>query len=172
MNCTIIQPLLSEYIDNALSARDTWEVDKHLTDCNACALLLNEMRETVQALALAPRYEVSDDFMASLQSRLATLQPEPPRRAWFASLQEFLRPRRMHAWGAAAATCALAIIMLVPRLSPPIEPGPVPPPPPGIIQTAQHQSVSLAASNPLGDPAAAALISDASDAAESGEIVQ
>src|SRR5438045_265717 len=58
MNCRNIQPLLSEYIDNVLSARDTWEVDKHLAECNGCARVVNQMRQTVRLLAESDRFEV------------------------------------------------------------------------------------------------------------------
>jgi anti-sigma factor RsiW len=169
MNCQTIQPLLSEYIDNALSARDTWEVDKHLAECNACALALNEMRATVRLLGETPRFEVSDDFMEKLQARIAAVEPEPPRAHWLSNLRELFRQRALPVWGAAAGACALAAIVFITQvpgdqggIQPPVVPASSP-----IVQTARNQSVALAAANPLGDPAAAALI--AANAAESSE---
>jgi anti-sigma factor RsiW len=168
MNCKTIQPLLSEYIDNALSARDTWEVDKHLADCNGCARALNELRMTVRLLGERPRFEVSADFMENLQSRIAAVQPEPPRAAWLASLREMFRPRALPAWGAAAGACGLALVMLMQRVDAPENAAaPLRPAAPPLVQTARNQSVALAATNPLGDPAAAALIASAGP--ETGE---
>ena len=168
MNCKTIQPLLSEYIDNALSARDTWEVDRHLGGCNSCVQAVNELRKTVSLMAEAPRFDVSANFMEKLQARIATLEPEPSRAAWFATLRQMFRPRVRPAWGAGLAACALALIFFVSRPSeitgvePPLQASPI-----SIVQTSQNQNVALAASNPLGDPAAAALV--ASNVSESGE---
>src|SRR4051812_42539676 len=100
MNCKTVQPMLSEYIDNVLSARDTWEVDKHLADCNTCGRALNELRQTVRLLGETTRFEVEPEFMQKLQSRIATLEPERPRSAWVANLHDLFRPRALPAWGA------------------------------------------------------------------------
>lgn len=176
MNCNTIQPMLSEYIDNALSARDTWEVDKHLAECNACARALNELRTTVRLLTETPRFDVSADFMEKLHARIAAAEPEQPRAAWLTSLRELFRPRALPAWGAAAGACALALVMLAQRVPTEVNVpqlhGPVTAAPP-LMQTARNQNVALAATNPLGDPAAAALIaSNGSDAGESSTSVQ
>jgi anti-sigma factor RsiW len=162
MDCQKVQPLLSEYIDNVLSARDTWEVDKHLAVCNPCTRALNEMRRTVDLLASAPRFEVSTDFMEKLQGRISALEPKPSRGAWLASLREAFRPRVLPAWGAAMAVCALALIAFVPPKAP------TPPPPQNgeIAQTVKSQNVALAASNPLGDPAAALLANSTESSSE------
>ena len=65
--------------------------------------------------------------------------------------------------------CALALVMLMPRTPVAIgvkEPG-LKPQPVSLVQTARNQNVALAATNPLGDPAAAALV--ASNTSENGE---
>jgi hypothetical protein len=137
-------------------------VDKHLAECNPCMRMLNEMRQTVSLLATAPRFEVSQDFMAKLESRIAGVQPAPARRAWLSGLRELFRPRTLPAWGGAAlAACALSLLMIVPKPS-----GTVIAPPtnePAIVQTARNQDVVLAASNPLGDASAAALVAAGQD---------
>src|SRR5437016_1749655 len=98
MECNSIQQQLSEYLDNALSARETWELDKHLAECNACTRLLNELRGTVQAVADAPRFEVSADFMETLNARLAKVEPKPARWAWIENIRALFRPRVLPAW--------------------------------------------------------------------------
>jgi anti-sigma factor RsiW len=170
MKCKQAQRLLSEYIDNTLSARDTWEVDRHLAACHECARLLNEMRRAVDALAAAPRFEVSTDFMERLQSRIENLRPEPARKAWLASLREMFRPRALPAWGAAAAFLVAAVLLL-PRSQHGTTndrfPLPLTAP---FVQTANNQNVALAASDPFGDMAAANLAaSSAPDAAAESE---
>jgi anti-sigma factor RsiW len=173
--------MLSEYIDNALSARDTWEVDKHLAECNACALALNEMRATVRLLAEAPRLDVSADFMEKLHARIAAIEPEQPRMSWLPNMRDLFRPRALPVWGAAAGACALTTVFFMAQI-PSSHPGFQPPAvaaSPTLVQTARNQSVALAASNPLGDPAAAALIasnagngSNASDSSEASSSAQ
>src|SRR5437773_8586705 len=105
MNCRTAQPLLSEYIDNALSARQTWDLDRHLGVCHECTRLLNELRRTAELTSGAPRFEVSTDFMDRLQSKLANVEPEAGGAAWIQTVRALFRPRILPAWGAAFATC-------------------------------------------------------------------
>src|SRR5437667_11844587 len=107
-----MQPLLSEYMDNSLSARSTWEVDRHLSECHYCTRTLNELRRTASLLSEAPRAQVSDYFVLNLQAKLAGVEPAPPRNAWIAGVRQLLRPRALPAWGAAVATCALAVVLI------------------------------------------------------------
>lgn len=167
MNCKRIQPLLSEYIDNAVSARDTWEIDRHLADCHECTRALNEMRRTVDLVAGAPRLEVTAEFVDRLATRIAGLQPSPPRRAWVSLLGEMFRPRALPALGLALATCALAVVVFLPhnahgtsdseatrlRESAQVK---------AAANQAANQSVALAASDPFADIAAANLAAHAS----------
>src|SRR5258708_37439088 len=94
MNCKRALPLLSEYIDNSLSARDTWEVDRHLAGCNGCTRALNELRRTVDIVAESARFEVSPDFISCLQSRLEGLEPSTERRGGgFLGVVSYCPPR-------------------------------------------------------------------------------
>jgi anti-sigma factor RsiW len=114
MNCRQVQSRLSEYIDTQLTARDMWEMDRHLAECRACAASINELRKTVAVVRALPEMSVSSDFTASLNARLADVQPKSARRSLFESAAMVFRPRTLPAWGAAAA-CAMAVVMLVPR---------------------------------------------------------
>jgi anti-sigma factor RsiW len=159
--------MLSEYIDNTLSARDMLQVEAHVADCNACARSLNEMRQTVRLVAELPRFEVGADFMQSLQTRLAAVEPEPSRPAWIDGIRQLFRPRAIPVWG--AAVCGAVLVAVIPRPSSVPGEGTIATASsgPSIVQTARNQSVALAAANPLGDPAAAALM--AANVNESGE---
>jgi anti-sigma factor RsiW len=166
MNCRKIEPMLSEYMNNNLSARETLTVDRHLSECNACARLLNEMRQTVSLLASAPRREVSEDFMANLQARLAQTPAPTPRRVWRDNLRAIFRPRALPAWGMAAAACALLVFMLIPRhvMTPTSAPTVTAVQSADLIaQTAKNQHVALTASSPLDDLAAANLAASSAD---------
>lgn len=161
MSCKRIQPLLSEFIDNKLSARSTWEVDLHLAECHECTRLLNEMRRTVDLMAGAPRFEVPVDFMQRLQDRIGEAEPASPRFAWLESLGAAIRPRLLPAWGAGLATCALAAILLVPHG------GGVVPVPPGTtgqeIRQAARASVAFSATDPFADLGVANLAAQTAD---------
>ncbi len=166
MNCRKIEPLLSEYLNNSLSARETLAVDRHLSECNACARLLNEMRQTVSLLASAPRREVSPDFMANLQARLAQTPAPTPRRVWRDNLRAMFRPRTLPAWGMAAAACALLLFLPIPRhvITPPPAPNDTPvQTADSIAQIAKNQHVALTAYSPLDDLAAANLAASSAD---------
>ena len=73
--CEGFRTLLSEYVDNTLSAHQAWEVEKHLTGCDECTAEVRMIHATVQLLHAAPRRDTSDTFMASLHARLDTIDP-------------------------------------------------------------------------------------------------
>lgn len=160
-DCRQWQMLLSDYIDNALPARQTWEVEKHLASCPDCAHQLRQMQSTVQALRTAPAFVVGDDFMAKLHARLDVLEPKPSflqsLRARMADLNSSLRIRPLPTLG---LSMALALVFGVAWFNtpPPSEPTIALPSHSGEAFRQQlHNNVALIASDPLQDPAAANL---------------
>ncbi len=150
--------MLSCYIDNTLSAREVWEVEKHLALCADCNALAQQMQATVQILHSADCYDTGDDFMAKLHARLDTLEPEPARgfslraamQDWLSGMSAVVRTWRLPALtvGFAAATLLLFV-----RSNTPVVP--VTPP----IATAERavdlsRQVAFTASNPFDDPVA------------------
>lgn len=167
--CSAVHELFTDYLDNTLSARQVWQVEKHLAACAACAELAREMRAAVQLMRMTPRFDTGDDFMAKLHARLDTLEPEAMRpsatervRDWVAGIGEALRIRRTPALGLGFSVVALAGLLVVfPRntVAPPVtspNSGSVRPQPPVFPEA--DRSVALSASNPLEDPAAANLV--------------
>ena len=77
--CNKIQPQLGQYMENALSAREMWSLEKHLTNCSECSRILQEMQMTVSLLHSTPRLDTSNDFMAKLHARLDGFEPEITR---------------------------------------------------------------------------------------------
>lgn len=162
-DCSSLQPLLSEYIDNTLSARQVWEVEKHLARCADCTEQLNRLRSTVEILQAAPRYDTGKDFMASLHARLDGLEPEPLRarsalaglRDWLSGLGTALEQHRLPAFSVGLAI--LALILFSPGK--PIEEGQPKSPPVTVGQkSALNETIqgvaAESASNPFADPAA------------------
>ena len=123
--CKTAQALLSDYTDNALSARQTWDVEKHLSACPDCTAQMQQMQMTVTLLHATPRLDAADDFMAKLHARLDGLEPEMARaptlstrlRDWVAGMQEYLRVRSQPTVGMALAlTCGAAALLILPQL--------------------------------------------------------
>lgn len=159
--CRSVEPLLSDYMENALSAREIWEVEKHLTSCTACTQLSQQMQATVQVLRTADRYDTADDFMAKLHARLDTVEPEPARKPslqnlaqnWLGALQAGLR-----AWHVPALTAGFAAAALVLLVQSKL---PVVPATSASLPVVEHvredlsRQVAFVASNPFDDPVAA-----------------
>ena len=173
--CRSVEPLLSDYRENALSAREVWEVEKHLTSCPACTQLSQQMQATVQILRDADRYDTADDFMAKLHARLDALEPEPTRghtlrdmaQNWLSSLQAGMRTRHVPALTAGFA--AIALVLLVQGNMPVVPPTTVAPS--AVEHAASNEALSrqvaFTASNPFDDPVAAkAEVDGANSAAE------
>ncbi len=159
--CRSVEPMLSDYRENALSAREVWEVEKHLTACKACTQLSQQMQATVQVLRNADRYDTADDFMAKLHARLDDLEPEPARglrdmaQNWLVSLRAGMRTWHVPALTAGFAAAAL-VLLVHGNLSvvPPKAITPVTAERPAPSEDMSRQ-VAFAASNPFDDPVAA-----------------
>ena len=184
--CRQAQALLSEYMENTLSGRDAWNVQKHLTACPSCAHYLREMQATVALLQSAPRRDTSNDFMARLHAQLDVVAPEaqsPLARlaGWrdrFADFGTALRNPRVPALGLSLSALALAVALAVNQWMPGA--GPATAPAASVTpaanasaaQTMNHlnHNVALSASSPFDDPAASNLEAqsqpDANDANE------
>lgn len=154
--CADVQSLLSDYIDNSLSARQVWEVEKHLAGCPECAEAAHQMQATVQALHTAPRFDTGDNFMAALHARLDGLEPARSRsvlgafRGWLAGTGESLQRHRLPVFGLGLATAALAVLFITNK---PVETPPLPTAP-AMTSEVVHISVAASANNPFADPAA------------------
>src|SRR5579862_7694793 len=113
-NCGKVQALLSEYVDNALSAREVWEVEKHLAACPECAAHARELQATVHLLHAMERHDTSTDFMARLHARLDGLESPQVRarslrdtlQGWLAGMRDPLRLNRLPAFGLGLAVVA------------------------------------------------------------------
>jgi anti-sigma factor RsiW len=170
--CRQAQSLLSDYIDNTLSARQVLDIEKHLTDCPECATRARDLRTTVNLLQRSERFDTDDDFMAKLHARLDGLEPEATRarlsvaaiRDWLAGMRVSLRAARVPALSLGVAATALFAAFIFQRASEPAVSGTGTPAPvsemPIAAQTL-HRNVALAASNPFEDPVAANLAAHA-----------
>lgn len=161
--CGAVELRLSDYIENALSAREVWEVEKHLTSCAGCTQAAQQMQATVHVLRSADRYDTGDDFMAKLHMRLDDLEPEPVRgrslwntvQDWLGSLQA--GARTWHVPALTAGFAAAALVLIVHGTLPTTPPQSVPFSTTAGVAAGEDLSrqVAFTASNPFDDPVAA-----------------
>ncbi len=171
--CFSTQELLSAYADNSLSARQSWEIEKHLAVCKECAGVSRQMHATVTLLRGADRADTGNDFMARLHARLDEAAPVVPSRSnpadWARDLWGRARYRAgrrrvpMTALGmAGAGLAALALFVTHPIEGPSDLSGtgvssPVLPASSVPAHENLQRNVALTANDPLGDVAAEAL---------------
>lgn len=171
--CLSTQELLSAYADNGLSARQSWEIEKHLALCPMCAGVSRQMQATVTLLRAADRADTGGDFMARLHARLDDAAPVVPSRSnpldWARDLggrvADGAGRRRvpMTALGmAGAGMAALALFVAHPAAVPSVSvvSGVSASASPAANVSAHEnlqRNVALTANDPLGDVAAEAL---------------
>lgn len=79
MNCNCVHSLLTEFADDTLDAGTAWQVQTHLSDCDACRTLHRELSSVKQLLHALPPATPSTGFDAALAQRLAlTRRPATP----------------------------------------------------------------------------------------------
>ncbi len=71
MNCNRAQSLLTEFADDTLDAGTAWQVQTHLSDCDACGTLHRELASVTNLLHTLPAAAPSAGFDAALAQRLA-----------------------------------------------------------------------------------------------------
>jgi anti-sigma factor RsiW len=91
MTCDEIRPLLHAYADGELDLVKSIEIDRHLQECDACGLALEEIGELRSAVAKAEMYYST-----------------PPGLE--AKIRKQVRPSRTLAWVAIAAVLVLAVL--------------------------------------------------------------
>ncbi len=119
MKCKDIRELLSTYIDDELSQADARAVEKHLSDCAACAEALTNLNQVVDIVADIPPVTMSETSAQRLEAAIeARLSPankpmkteeKTPWWKWFAT-------PAFGAIAASAAVLAIAVVLTSPSL--------------------------------------------------------
>jgi predicted anti-sigma-YlaC factor YlaD len=55
MNCKELVELVTDYLEEKLSAADVVRFEQHLSSCNGCRRYLDQMKQTIQVVGFAPR---------------------------------------------------------------------------------------------------------------------
>jgi len=136
MNCKTVQSLLSEFVDERLTAADAWQMQTHLSECPGCGRLRRDLDLLHQSLRALPTRQPSANFDAALAQRLAltrrpltrrplTRRPltrrPAPRRTWIDRLALPFRrtgPLLRPAFALGVALAGVGGVLLLPTQSP------------------------------------------------------
>ena len=98
MNCEETTPLLSQFIDDALTAPVSATLDEHLDRCPVCRANAMEMRSVSRSLRQLSRPVAPIDLAASINDALmieAAARRLSPDRSWREQFAMWLEPRLM-----------------------------------------------------------------------------
>ena len=70
MNCNKAQELISQYIDNELSAQSVSELMKHFEECEKCKQDYIMLKNIKTILSKSPKEELGADFTASVMNKI------------------------------------------------------------------------------------------------------
>lgn len=119
MRCSWCEPLLDDFLEGTLRAREGREVAAHLGGCSDCERLLDELRVVDALLTTARPPGVAGDITAAVVSATAGTRPQAPRRhglgvalllyllaAWGLAVAAFLRLHDLAQIGSASLSFA------------------------------------------------------------------
>lgn len=70
MKCRDILRLLGEYVDGEIDPGLCEELEKHLTGCNPCQVVIENLRRTITLYREGEVYELPEDFNRRLHEAL------------------------------------------------------------------------------------------------------
>ena len=107
MECDRFSRLYSLYVYDDITDEERQLVSRHVSECEACAKEVNELRETLQILRLEPEIIVPQYFADELENQvykqIATETVRQANRNLIAKLLENFPFRRTLAWGTSIA---------------------------------------------------------------------
>jgi anti-sigma factor RsiW len=59
LTCQELVEIITEYLDNALSAPDRLRFEDHIRDCENCAAYLNQIRETIRLTGMLSEDQIA-----------------------------------------------------------------------------------------------------------------
>jgi anti-sigma factor RsiW len=66
MACRELVELVTDYLEDRLSARDRARFEAHLADCDYCATYVEQMRQTIRTLGRIPEESISSEARDAL----------------------------------------------------------------------------------------------------------
>ncbi len=84
MNCQDLLALLNEYVDGTVDPALCEEFEKHMSGCNPCQVVVDNIRQTITLYKNGQRYELPPAFRQRLHAAL--------RERWLAAHQGAGKP--------------------------------------------------------------------------------
>jgi anti-sigma factor RsiW len=165
-NCDMAEPLLPQFVAGDLSARQTWQLEKHLTSCSDCSLKVEQLRLTIGLLQNCTKLDTSDDFMAKLHARIDAVdassqdfKASEQRTSFRDIFRRIASVRRVPGLpiGVALGVAAVLMISLIPGIRP-SQSATSAYQPDAHISTVVEAQLAQTAADPLGDAAADQLV--------------
>ncbi|MEW6536811.1 MAG: zf-HC2 domain-containing protein [Candidatus Auribacterota bacterium] len=86
MNCSLCASLLSDYIDNQLTDKQSRDIKTHLAQCPECLRQHNDLQKLVSALGKLNQHEPADEALRQFHKSLKT----KPRKKAVVTLRSFV----------------------------------------------------------------------------------
>ena len=81
MSCSRMEKQILPYVDGRLKESEKLSVEKHLAECAACRMRVNEFRAVSSLIDELPQIEPSEAFDLRVHARVAA---EPVKKSWWA----------------------------------------------------------------------------------------
>jgi predicted anti-sigma-YlaC factor YlaD len=77
LSCAELVELVSDHLEGKLAPEPSARVALHLRECEACALYLDQMRETLRLAGTLRQEDVSEEALAALSHAFARWKHQP-----------------------------------------------------------------------------------------------
>ncbi len=113
MTCEEFKDFLSAYADGEIASDEKVLLQAHLSVCENCAKLADELKSLKFSLSRVPQKELPDLFMPLLKQKLGFAQPPAvfPAEHFFAFARRFFALETLWTWAfPLLASCALVLL--------------------------------------------------------------
>lgn len=69
MTCKELVELVTDYLEDALSASERRRFDEHLATCPYCQIYMDQMRQTIRTLGHLPEEAIPPETLEALRAR-------------------------------------------------------------------------------------------------------
>ena len=115
MTCVQVQPLLSAYLDGAVTGKQMLSLGRHLKDCGSCEKEFESLRRTQQLLTAIGRAKAPEDLSLKLRlaiSREVARARQPFFGNWMLRVDNALRAFMVPATAGLVATVAIFALLM------------------------------------------------------------
>lgn len=112
MRCIDCQNWLSDYIDGALELGEQSKIERHLSNCDACRAVRDDLLQIVHFSSKLPQRSPSSALWSRIEEEIGT-ERQPRFRLWLTARWNRLRTGRVRLSLAQAVAAAAAIVIVL-----------------------------------------------------------